>query len=149
MVREDNDVVLGMYERLGYEYADVLTLGKRLMKMKNTEFIPADFDAPWPSAPAFALLVRAVVAGRARGCCFDGRRIAQQGDAILNLFIPITIISGWGLLPGVPAVLAFCLAAIVSACRACGMMRWLLVLSQVLLLLWQPMLWLSGESPPR
>ena len=26
-------------------------------------------------------------------------------------------------------------------------MRWLLVLSQVLLLLWQPMLWLSGESP--
>ncbi len=28
-------------------------------------------------------------------------------------------------------------------------MRWLLVLSQVLLLLWQPMLWLSGESPPR
>ena len=31
MVREDNDVVQGMYERLGYEYADVLT-GKRLIE---------------------------------------------------------------------------------------------------------------------
>ncbi|WP_432442646.1 GNAT family N-acetyltransferase [Enterobacter asburiae] len=29
MVREDNDVVLGMYERLGYEHSDVLSLGKR------------------------------------------------------------------------------------------------------------------------
>ncbi|MWS31491.1 GNAT family N-acetyltransferase, partial [Escherichia coli] len=32
MVREDNDVVLGIYERLGYEHADVLTLGKRLIE---------------------------------------------------------------------------------------------------------------------
>ncbi len=32
MVREDNDVVLGMYERLGYETADVLSLGKRLIE---------------------------------------------------------------------------------------------------------------------
>ena len=32
MVREDNDVVLGMYERLGYETADVLILGKRLIE---------------------------------------------------------------------------------------------------------------------
>ncbi|MNT39154.1 Acetyltransferase YpeA [compost metagenome] len=32
MVREDNDVVLGMYERLGYEHADVLNLGKRLIE---------------------------------------------------------------------------------------------------------------------
>ena len=31
--------------------------------------------------------------------------------------------------------------------RAWRAMRWLLVLSQLLLLLWQPMLWLSGESP--
>jgi ribosomal protein S18 acetylase RimI-like enzyme len=29
MIREDNEVVQGMYERLGYEYADVLSLGKR------------------------------------------------------------------------------------------------------------------------
>jgi ribosomal protein S18 acetylase RimI-like enzyme len=32
MVREDNDVVQGMYERLGYEHADVLSLGKRLIE---------------------------------------------------------------------------------------------------------------------
>ena len=32
MVREDNDVVLGMYERLGYVHADVLNLGKRLIE---------------------------------------------------------------------------------------------------------------------
>ncbi|MEN1374795.1 GNAT family acetyltransferase, partial [Pseudomonas aeruginosa] len=28
-VPEDNDMVLGMYERLGYEHDDVLSLGKR------------------------------------------------------------------------------------------------------------------------
>lgn len=32
MVREENDVVLGMYERLGYEHADVQSLGKRLIE---------------------------------------------------------------------------------------------------------------------
>ena len=32
MVREDNDVVQGMYERLGYEHSDVLCLGKRLIE---------------------------------------------------------------------------------------------------------------------
>ena len=31
-VRDDNDVVQGMYERLGYEHADVLNLGKRLIE---------------------------------------------------------------------------------------------------------------------
>lgn len=32
MVRDDNEVVQGMYERLGYEYADILSLGKRLIE---------------------------------------------------------------------------------------------------------------------
>lgn len=32
MIREDNDVVQGMYERLGYEHSDVLCLGKRLIE---------------------------------------------------------------------------------------------------------------------
>ncbi|PLO61897.1 hypothetical protein CWN49_32240, partial [Klebsiella michiganensis] len=31
--------------------------------------------------------------------------------------------------------------------RLWPMMRWLLVLSQLLLLVWQPLLWMSGESP--
>lgn len=32
MVREDNDMVQGMYERLGYEHSDVVVLGKRLIE---------------------------------------------------------------------------------------------------------------------
>lgn len=32
LVREDNDMVLGMYERLGYEQDDSLSLGKRLIE---------------------------------------------------------------------------------------------------------------------
>ncbi|MFV2256350.1 GNAT family acetyltransferase, partial [Escherichia coli] len=32
IVPEDNDMVLGMYERLGYEQADVLSLCKRLIE---------------------------------------------------------------------------------------------------------------------
>ncbi|WP_058912651.1 GNAT family acetyltransferase [Entomohabitans teleogrylli] len=31
-VREDNDVVIGMYERLGYDHQDTITLGKRLIE---------------------------------------------------------------------------------------------------------------------
>ena len=31
-VPEDNAMVLGMYERLGYDHADVLSLGKRLIE---------------------------------------------------------------------------------------------------------------------
>lgn len=32
MVREDNDAVIGMYEKLDYEVQDVVTLGKRLIE---------------------------------------------------------------------------------------------------------------------
>lgn len=72
----------------------------------------------------------------------------QQGDAILNLFYPDHERFWLGLLPGVPAVLAFLLSGYRQRLpRLWRAMRWLLVLSQVLLLLWQPMLWLSGESP--
>ncbi|WP_436893091.1 GNAT family acetyltransferase [Siccibacter turicensis] len=31
-VREDNDIVIGLYERLGYEQQDVLVLGKRVIE---------------------------------------------------------------------------------------------------------------------
>ncbi|WP_316473750.1 DUF2919 family protein, partial [Klebsiella quasipneumoniae] len=70
------------------------------------------------------------------------------GAAILNLFYPDHDRFWLGLLPGVPAVLAFLLSGYRQRLpRLWRAMRWLLVLSQVLLLLWQPMLWLSGESP--
>lgn len=32
MVREDNDAVIGMYEKLDYEIVDSVTLGKRLIE---------------------------------------------------------------------------------------------------------------------
>lgn len=116
--------------------------------MKNTEFIPADFDAHGrlrlPLLFWCVLLLQArtwvlfLMAGASR----------QQGDAILNLFYPDHERFWLGLLPGVPAVLAFLLSGYRQRLpRLWRAMRWLLVLSQVLLLLWQPMLWLSGESP--
>jgi ribosomal protein S18 acetylase RimI-like enzyme len=32
MVRDDNEMVIGMYERLGYEHTDSVNLGKRLIE---------------------------------------------------------------------------------------------------------------------
>jgi len=32
MVREENDTVIGMYEKLGYELQDVVSMGKRLIE---------------------------------------------------------------------------------------------------------------------
>jgi hypothetical protein len=51
------------------------------------------------------------------------------------------------LLPGVPAVLAFLLAGIVSASPALAGDALAAGAFPALLLLWQPLLWLSGESP--
>lgn len=99
--------------------------------MKNTEFIPADFDAHGrlrlPLLFWCVLLLQArtwvlfLMAGASR----------QQGDAILNLFYPDHERFWLGLLPGVPAVLAFLLSGY----------------RQRLPRLWRAMLWLSGESP--
>ena len=72
--------------------------------MKNTEFIPADFDAHGrlrlPLLFWCVLLLQArtwvlfLMAGASR----------QQGDAILNLFYPDHERFWLGLLPGVPPV---------------------------------------------
>ena len=101
--------------------------------MKNTEFIPADFDAH----------------GRLRlPLLFWCVLLLQARTWVLFLFYPDHERFWLGLLPGVPAVLAFLLSGYRQRLpRLWRAMRWLLVLSQVLLLLWQPMLWLSGESP--
>jgi hypothetical protein len=59
----------------------------------------------------------------------------QQGDALLNLFYPDHDAFWLGLLPGVPAVLAFLVAGIVSAsalwprCAGCWCYRKLLLCS--------------------
>ncbi len=83
------------------------------------------------------------------GAISDGTGASrQQGDALLNLFYPDHDNFWLGLLPGIPAVLAFIISGHRQRFpRLWPMMRWLLVLSQLLLLVWQPLLWMSGESP--
>lgn len=116
--------------------------------MKNTEFIPADYDTQGrlrlPLLFWGVLLLQArtwvlfVMAGASR----------QQGDALLNLFYPDHDNFWLGLLPGVPAVAAFLLSGQRQRFpRLWPLMRWLLIASQALLLTWQPWLWLNGEAP--
>ena len=88
--------------------------------MKNTEFIPADFDAHGRLRLPFLFWCVLLLQARTWVLFLMAGASRQQGDAILNLFYPDHDRFWLGLLPGVPAVLAFLLAAIVSACRACG-----------------------------
>lgn len=115
--------------------------------MKNIEFSPADYDSHGRLRLPFlfwcVLLLQArtwvlfVMAGASRG----------QGDTLLTLFYPDHDAFWWGLLPGVPAVLAFLLCGRRQVLpRFWRALRPLLILAQFVLLLWQPFLWLSGET---
>lgn len=78
-----------------------------------------------------------VMAGASRG----------QGDTLLNLFYPDHDNFWWGLLPGVPAVVAFLFTGRRQAFpRLWAALRWVLILAQMTLLLWQPVLWYFGET---
>jgi hypothetical protein len=80
------------------------------------------------------------------GAVFDGRRVAPAGRRVLNLFYPDH--DFWlGLLPGVPAVLAFIVSGHRQRFPASGRDALAAGAIAALLLLWQPLLWLSGESP--
>ncbi|WP_312952194.1 DUF2919 domain-containing protein [Superficieibacter sp.] len=71
----------------------------------------------------------------------------DQGDALLNLFYPDHDNFWWGLLPGVPAVITFLISGRRQSWpRLWGTLRWLLILAQCVLVLWQPLLWYSGEA---
>ena len=116
--------------------------------MKSTEIHPADYDAQGRVRLPFlfwcVLLLQArtwvlfVMAGASRG----------QGDTLLNLFYPDHDAFWIGLLPGIPAVLAFLVSGRRHLIpRFWGALRWLLILAQVVLLFWQPVLWWYGEPP--
>lgn len=88
------------------------------------------------SAAAGANWVLFVMAGASRG----------QGDTLLNLFYPDHDAFWLGLLPGVPAVVAFlCSGRRHAIPRVWRALRWLLILAQIALLFWQPVLWWFGE----
>ena len=115
--------------------------------MKSTEFHPVHYDAHGrlrlPLLFWLVLLlqartwVRFVIAGASR----------EQGTALLNLFYPDHDNFWLGLIPGIPAVLAFLLSGRrASFPRIWHVLYFLLLLAQVVLLCWQPWLWLNGES---
>ncbi|EEB3385090.1 DUF2919 domain-containing protein [Salmonella enterica] len=99
--------------------------------MKSTEFHPADYDVhgrlrlPFLFWCVLLLQARAwvlfVIAGSSRG----------QGNTLLNFFYPDHDNFWLGLLPGVPAVVAFLLSGRRDAVP--GVWRWL------------PVMWLGGD----
>lgn len=114
--------------------------------MKNIEFSPSAYDGHGRLRLPFLfwciLLLQArtwvlfVMAGASR----------QQGDSLLNLFYPDRDNFWLGLLPGVPAVVAFLLSGRRhQSPRLWAAMRWVLIAAQLVLLVWQPLLWLQGE----
>lgn len=115
--------------------------------MKNTEILPSDYDHHGRLRLPFlfwcVLLLQArtwvlfVMAGASR----------QQGDTLLTLFYPDHDNFWLGLLPGLPAVVAFLLSGRRQHYpRLWFWLRSVLILAQAVLCLWQPLLWLRGES---
>lgn len=115
--------------------------------MKNIEFLPSDFDPHGrlrlPLMLWGVLLLQArtwvlfVMAGASR----------EQGSTLLNLFYPDHDLFWWGLLPGLPAVLVFLFSGRRQHYpRLWPLLRGLLIAAQLALLVWQPLLWWTGEA---
>lgn len=114
--------------------------------MKSIEFHPGDYDdhgrvrLPFLFWCVLLLQARTWVLFVAAGASRD------QGITLLNLFYPDHDSFWLGLLPGLPAALAFLLSGRCQHVpRLWRSFRWLLVLAQGVLLCWQPLLWLNGE----
>nr|VUD28209.1 inner membrane protein YfeZ [Raoultella sp. NCTC 9187] len=75
--------------------------------MKNTEFIPADFDAHGRLRLPFLFWCVLLLQARTWVLFIMAGASRQQGDVLLNLFYPDHDNFWLGLLPGIPAVLAF------------------------------------------
>jgi len=116
--------------------------------MKSTKplFYPADYDRNGLLKLPFlfwcVLLLQArtwvlfVMAGASR----------EQGDTLLNLFYPDHDNFWWGLLPGIPAVATFLfIGRRQTFPRLWSALRWVLILAQTSLLIWQPLLWYFDE----
>lgn len=76
--------------------------------MKNTEFIPADFDTHGRLRLPFLFWCVLLLQARTWVLFLMGRaRHASRADALLNLFYPDHDNFWLGCIPGIPAVLAF------------------------------------------
>ena len=96
--------------------------------MKNTEFIPADFDTHGRLRLPFLFWCVLLLQARTWVLFLMAGASRQQGDALLNLFYPDHDNFWLGLLPGIPAVLAFLISGHRQRFpRLWPMMRWLLV----------------------
>lgn len=116
--------------------------------MKSTEFSPADYDPQGRLRLPFLFWCLLLLQARTWVLFLMAGASRDQGDALLNLFYPDHSLFWIGLIPGVPAVLAFLLSGRRHLYpRLWQWLRPVLIFAQLILLLWQPSLWLSGETP--
>jgi len=114
--------------------------------MKSTDFSAADFDSEGRLRLPFLFWCLLLLQARTWVLFLMAGASRDQGDVLLNLFYPDHSLFWIGLLPGVPAVLAFLLSGRRHVYpRVWRWLRPMLVVAQVILLCWQPWLWLSGE----
>ncbi|KJM66807.1 hypothetical protein B5M10_20320 [Pluralibacter gergoviae] len=114
--------------------------------MKSTEFLPADYDQHGRLRLPVLFWLILLLQARTWVLFAVAAASRQQGDALLALFYPDSEGFWLGLLPGIPAVMAFFLSGRRQQFpRLWRALRWLLVAAQALLLVWQPALWLAGE----
>lgn len=117
------------------------------MKMKSTDFSPAHYDPQGRLRLPFLFWCLLLLQARTWGLFLMAGASRDQGDALLNLFYPDHSLFWIGLLPGVPAVLAFLLSGRRHVYpRLWRLLHPALVVAQLILLLWQPWLWLNGEA---
>ncbi|HDG1709031.1 DUF2919 domain-containing protein [Kluyvera ascorbata] len=115
--------------------------------MKSTEFSPADYDPQGRLRLPFLFWCLLLLQARTWVLFLMAGASRDQGDALLNLFYPDHSLFWIGLLPGVPAVLAFLLSGRRHLYpRLWKWLRPVLILAQLILLLWQPWMWLGGEA---
>lgn len=115
--------------------------------MKSTEFSPADYDPQGRLRLPFLFWCLLLLQARTWVLFLMAGASRDQGDALLNLFYPDHSLFWIGLIPGVPAVLAFLLSGRRHLYpRLWQWLRPVLIFAQLILLLWQPSLWLSGET---
>lgn len=110
-------------------------------------YSPADYDSDGRLRLPFLLWPVLLLQARTWVLFVMAAASREQGNALLTLFYPDHDTFWWGLLPGIPAVLAFLLCGRRQVVpRLWRLLRPLLILAQIALLAWQPFLWLSGET---